>query len=290
MAFTGKYLAMRLNILFFIFLLSPFWMCAQFNTIHLQLDAQYIKNSDVAATTKMQLYGQEYVYSVTANMKTDYKITGKSKDGYTVKITLDAINSELSSNGVKMSFDSQKDTVTNIEDTIFAKPLSDILGETSTITTDTLGAILLTDTAQIHRKAAEYITSTLLSGNDYTIGKRLDIIFPFKDSVKVGATWVDSVSVGEDGIRIDTFKVEKIFNKVINISVNGIVRRTLPVQQGRTVAMAHFEGYSNATLIVSQITGIVSNRKMKTVIHSQMKVNNIDIPISSEIQLNEVVQ
>ncbi|PZP49775.1 MAG: hypothetical protein DI598_07060 [Pseudopedobacter saltans] len=278
------------KVFFFVFLFVPSWIFAQYNTIHLQPNAHYTKTSDVSATTKMVLDGQEYAYAVSASMKTDYNILSKDSERYAIKITLDAINSELSSNGVKMSFDSQKDTLANIEDTIFAKPLSDILGESNKVLVDSTGEILESDSSQIHRKAAEYITSTLLSGNDYTIGKRLDIIFHFKDSVKVGTTWIDSMAVDKDGMRVDTFSVEKIFNKVVYVNVNGYVKRTLPVQQGSTVAMAHFEGSSNAVLHVSQFTGIVNSRKMKTLIHSQINVNNKSIPISSEIQLSEVVQ
>lgn|GEM_PF-5051234 len=280
---------MKLKIAAVMLSLLPFLLYAQYNTIHLQPNTRYSKTSDVAATTQMNLYGQNYVYAVTANIKTDYDIIEKTANGYQVQITLDAINSELSSNGVKMSFNSQKDTLANMEDTVFAKPLSDILGETDNVVVDSAGSILQSDTSQTHRKAAEYVTSTLLFGNDYSIGKKLDIIFHFKDSVKVGTTWIDSVST-KDGFKIDTFSVEKIVNKIITVVVKGKVSRTLPVQQGTTTAMAHFSGNTNTVLQIAESTGIIYSRKMQTNIQSHINVNGADIPISSQIQLNEVVQ
>ncbi|WP_447642903.1 MULTISPECIES: hypothetical protein [Chitinophagaceae] len=273
-----------------LFWVPMLWLQAQqYNTISLTPNSRYTKTSDVNATTKMQLYGQDYVYSVSANIKTDYDVIWKDASNYKIKITLDAINSELSSNGVKMSFNSQKDTLDDETDSIFAKPLSDILGETDNVIVDSTGKILQSDTSEIHRKANEYITSTLLLGNDYSIGKKLDIAFDFKDSIKVGTTWSDSLHT-EDGFRIDTFRVEKVSNKVISVSMKGQLGRTLQVHQGGNTALAHFVGYSEATLQVAPSTGIIGNRVMHTYIQSQFKVNNVDIPISSDIQLTEVVQ
>lgn len=249
---------------------------------------RYTKASDIQATTKMNMYGQDYVYSVSANMTTAYEVASKDSNGYNVKITLEAINSELSSNGVKMSFNSQKDTL-NIDDTIFAKPLSDILGETDEVVVDSFGEITKSDTSLMYRKAREYITSTLLSGNDYSIGKTLDIVFRFKDSVKVGVTWRDSVEM-EDGFRIDTFKIDNIYNKVIYVSINSQVSRSLPVQQGVLIARAHFVGTTNTVLKVSAETGLIQTRAMNTHIQSKINVNDMDIPISSDIQFKEVIQ
>ncbi len=267
----------------------PFWLQAQqFSTIHLKPGTRYVKTSYVQATTTMKLYGQDYTYSVVADMQTDYDVVSNSARGYNIRITLESINSQLSSNGVKMSFNSKKDTL-NDTDSIFAKPLSDILGETDNLWVDSLGEILLSDTSALHRKANEYVTSTLLLGNDYSVGKKLDIIFDFRDSLKTGATWSDSVQYGE-GFRVDTFRIEKIFNKIVYVSVKGKVNRTLPVQQGGTLALAHFNGFTESTLQVSQSSGIIKNRVMKTRIQSQINIDKAEIPISSEIQLNEVVQ
>ena len=281
---------MKSIVITFSLLFTLYSLYAQHNTIHLTQNTHYVKSSDVTASTKMNIDGQDYTYAISANIKTDYFVAKKDSNGYKVNITLNAINTELSSNGVKISFDSQKDTLTNIEDTVFAKPLSDILGKTNQVTIDSLGNILSSDTSQLQKKALQYVTSTLLSGNDYTIGKQLDIIFPFKDSIKIGTTWIDSVAVGNDGLRVDTFTINKIFNNLIYVSVNGKVKKTLPVQQGSHIAFAHFEGNSTSELQVALNTGIVINRKIKTNIHSLINVNKIDIPISSEIQMNEVVQ
>ncbi len=267
----------------------PFWLNAQQTSkISLMPNTRYTKTSDVQATTTMRLYGSEYIYAVNANMETDYDVVSQSSNGYKVKITLESINSQLSSNGVKMSFNSKKDSLTD-SDSVFAKPLSDILGETDNVLVDSTGDILSSDTSATHQKANEYVTSTLLLGNDYSVGKKLDIVFHFKDSVRVGLTWSDSTH-SFDGLRMDTFKIEKIANNVVFVSVKGQISRTLPVQQGGVETLAHFEGTSESTLQVSAISGVIKNRVMKTHIQSQINVNNVEIPISSDIQLNEVVQ
>lgn len=267
----------------------PFWLNAQQNNkITLIPNSRYTKTSDVQATTTMRLYGSDYVYSVNANMETNYDVDTKSSDGYKIKITLQSINSQLSSNGVKMSFNSKSDSL-NDADSVFAKPLSDILGETDNVLVDSLGDILSSDTSAMHQKANEYVTSTLLLGNDYSVGKKLDIVFHFKDSVQVGAVWSDSTH-SDDGVRMDTFRIEKIAKNVVFVYVTGRLNRTLPVQQGNVQTLAHFEGTTESTLQVSQMSGIIKSRVMKTHIQSKINVNDMEIPINSEIQLNEVVQ
>ncbi|MFT4204445.1 MAG: hypothetical protein QM610_11115 [Chitinophagaceae bacterium] len=266
----------------------PFWLYAQ-HTVNLAPNARYTKTSDIEATTKMSVYGQEYTYSVIASLKTDYEVVAKYDTGYKIKITLDAVNSQLTSNGVTMSFNSQQDTLRDM-DTIFAKPLSDILGETDLVRIDSLGNILASDTSELHRKANEYITSTLLLGNDYSVGKRLDMVFHFRDSVAVGATWIDSFRSGDDGMRIDTFTITKIYNHIVYVSVKGHLSRSLPVQQGGNVTIAHFVGDTEAALQVAEDSGVINNRLMKTHIQSRVKVNNTEIPIVSDIQLKEVVR
>lgn len=268
--------------------LTPVWLLAQNkNPIHLKTPLHISKYSDVQATTRMNVFGQDFTYAVTANMQMDYDFLAKNDKGYDLSIMLAAINTQLSSDGVTMSFNSTRDTA-NV-DTIFAKPLSDILGKTDKMTIDSFGYILSSDTSDLHKRANEYLTSTLLLGNDYTAGHRLDLLFNLGDSVAIGESWTDSVKI-TGGQRIDTFMVDKVLNNVVYISSRGTVSRNLQIKQGEKKMEALFEGTTEGRMQVASATGLINSRNMQLKLHSQVQVNGQSIPINSEVTLNEHIQ
>lgn len=253
-----------------------------------KLHNQFTKSSDVTSTTQMSLNNQNYNYSINAHFESGYEIVDVLDSGlYDIKFSLNVINTEVSTNGVKMRFDSQNDSLNT--DSIIAKPLSDILGKSFHFIVNKNGYIVTADTSILLKKANTYMANTLLNGYGMKAGDKLDILFDDLDSISdVGKQWVDTLNA-PDGQRITNYTVEKIFNQNVLLNQIGTLNKILQIEKESFRTNALFEGNFSGKVNLYKNTGLITERTMDIQMNSSIEVGETKIPTTSHTVLKETI-
>lgn len=269
--------------------LAVFSVTAQQSTkLDLHQGQTIVKNTEVQSITTMEAYGQKFEYEVNANMKTLFHVVRIETNRIYIDITIDSMQSELSSNGVKMKFNSQEPVTDS--NNVFAQPLLDIVGKSYAIVLDSNGLIVQTDTSTWEKKAKDYMAGLVLTGNNLEIGSRFELFQDLPDdTIITGRTWLDSTR-RDDGVVNNQYKVLSSLGNNLKVAINGNVAQKVTAIRDGIDTQSQLQGIVEGTLECNKNSGWISKRQMQILMHGNMSLQGTSFPTRSQTTILESVK
>lgn len=277
------------SILFYLFFFSANFVFAQQKfQLPFSVGEKFSKETHITSSTEMNANGQAFEYDIEANIYTSYNITSTHKNGFVIGITIDSMTTSLTSNGVSFKFDSNDTTKIDSSDEVFAKPLFDIVSKTAFVQIDSLGKIVKVDSTLADKKAKDFISSMILTGNDFSIGSTFELIQTLPDSVAQGKSWLQNIEkdFGKSNTQFTLSHWDKRYGV---IQLNGDIQRQMLFEKEGASTPTTFSGDLSGKIEFMMPSHLITQRNYVLHLNAEIDLNATKIPVTSKTDMFEKI-
>lgn len=246
---------------------------------------KFRKNTTIESTTSLTILQQHVNYKTKADFSTAFQRTGREGSGYLFDVSVVRLNTEVETMGVQLKYDSKTPTDST---STFAKPLFDIVGKRTFLKVDSTGKIMAVDTSQIGQQINTVLSGLSLSGGDYEVGSNFGLLINNTDALKVGATWQDSISQG-DNQRTTSYKVQNLVDDEFIILISGTVAQTGEIASDGVVFKTHFSGTQKGKMRVDKATRLIKTKEINLDMKGTVDYQDNELPASATSIIKESV-
>lgn len=234
---------------------------------------EYNKTTYINAASVLQRGNQTFNINTKSSISKHYKVTGVTKTGFILTVTIKRVTDTLDAFNKKLGYDSDKTADTS---SYIQMALQSLIGKSVTLTIDKNGVI-----TDVNDPDERYATDTLLlfagfKQDQFTTGSRLGLVSDNSAALKAGTSWTSNLSPGNEKVNT-TYTVQQSAepDKYTNLMLTSA---SSSAEQNSNV---------NGVLVVDNFSGVVLVSSLKTATLSYKFVNDVTYSLNRRTEVLE---